>query len=88
MAELVADQAWCFPLSVPGRTLGLLAIGGPGEQWPVRDARKLAAGLARRIGVAMDNAARQARRQVSALGEPVPAQTAQDQEPPGGTRAR
>jgi anti-sigma regulatory factor (Ser/Thr protein kinase) len=73
-AELAADQAWCFPLDTGDRTLGLLAIGGrPGGHWAAREARELAAGLARRIAIAMDNAALAALRQVSAA--------APDQEP-------
>jgi GAF domain-containing protein/anti-sigma regulatory factor (Ser/Thr protein kinase) len=66
LSELTADQAWCFPLEAPDRTFGLLAIGGPGEHWPAREARELAAGLARRIAVALDNARRHASRQANA----------------------
>jgi anti-sigma regulatory factor (Ser/Thr protein kinase) len=56
-AELAADQAWCFPLDTGDRTLGLLAIGGnQGEHWPAREARELAAGLARRIAITLDSA--------------------------------
>jgi hypothetical protein len=33
---------------------GLLVIGGPGALWPAREARELAAGLARRIGAALE----------------------------------
>ena len=52
--ELAADPAWCFPLDAADRNLGLLVIGGPGGHWPPREARELAAGLARRIAVALD----------------------------------
>jgi GAF domain-containing protein/anti-sigma regulatory factor (Ser/Thr protein kinase) len=74
--ELIADQAWCFPLAIPGRLLGLLAIGAPGGQWPAREARELAAGLARRIAVAMDNAAHHARQQASTAGRAPASQAA------------
>jgi anti-sigma regulatory factor (Ser/Thr protein kinase) len=74
--ELIADQAWCFPLAIPGRLLGLLAIGGLGGQWPAREARELAAGLARRIAAAMDNAARHARQQASTAGQARASQAA------------
>ena len=73
-AELAADQVWCFPLDAADQTLGLLAIGGPGENWPLREARELASGLARRIAVALDNAARSASRRASAVGQEFPRQ--------------
>ncbi|MGD0373792.1 MAG: ATP-binding protein [Streptosporangiaceae bacterium] len=85
-AELAADPVWCFPLDVADQTLGLLAIGGPGENWPPREARELASGLARRIGVALDNAGRSAARRVSAVGQEFPRQRVHEvearQDPP------
>ena len=71
-AELAADPAWCFPLDAADKSLGLLVIGGPGGHWPPREARELAAGLARRIAVALDNAGCHAPRRVSAVGQPPP----------------
>ncbi len=71
-AELAADHVWCFPLDAADQTLGLLVIGGPGENWPPREARELASGLARRIAVALDNAARSAARRVGAIGKEFP----------------
>ena len=73
-AELAADHVWCFPLDAADQTLGLLAIGGPGENWPLRDVRELASGLARRIAVALDNAARSAPRRASAVSQEFPRQ--------------
>lgn len=71
-AELAADPAWCFPLDAADKSLGLLVIGGPGGHWPPREARELAAGLARRIAVALDSAGCHAPRRVSAVGQPPP----------------
>jgi anti-sigma regulatory factor (Ser/Thr protein kinase)/GAF domain-containing protein len=68
-AELAAEPAWCLPLDAADRNLGLLIIGGPGGHWPPWEARELAAGLARRIAVALDNAGRHASRRVSAAGQ-------------------
>ena len=79
-AELAADQAWCFPLDAADKNLGLLVIGGPGGHWPPREARELAAGLARRIAVALDNAGRYVPRRVSAAGQPPPLQNPARQE--------
>ena len=69
-AELAADPAWCVPLDAADKSLGLLVIGGPGGHWPPREARELAAGLARRIAIALDNAGCHAPRRVSAVGQP------------------
>ncbi len=67
-AALAADPAWCFPLVAADRNLGLLIIGGSAGYWPPREARELAAGLAHRIAVALDNAGRHASHRVSAAG--------------------
>ncbi len=79
-AELAADPAWCFPLDAADTNLGLLVIGGAGGHWRPREARELAAGLARRIAVALDNAGRHVPRRVSAVGQPPPRQEAARQE--------
>jgi hypothetical protein len=68
-AELVADAAWCFPLDAAGQRLGLLVIGDPEGHWPSWEARGLAAGLARRITVALDNADHHPPGRVSAAGQ-------------------
>jgi anti-sigma regulatory factor (Ser/Thr protein kinase) len=81
-AELAADDVWCFPLDAADQTLGLLAIGGAGEQWPPGEARELAAGLARRIAVALDSSGRSAPRRVSAVGRAPVAQPPVRQEQP------
>jgi GAF domain-containing protein/anti-sigma regulatory factor (Ser/Thr protein kinase) len=54
LADLTTGQAWCFPVETGGEMNGLLVIGGPGALWPAREARELAAGLARRIGAALE----------------------------------
>lgn len=68
-AELAAEPAWCLPLDAADRNLGLLIIGVPGGHWPPREARELAAGLARRIAVALDNAGRHVSCRVSAADQ-------------------
>ena len=79
-AELAENPAWCFPLDAAENSLGLLVIGGAGGRWAPREARELAAGLARRIAVALDNAGRHIPRRVSAAGQPPPRQEAPRQE--------
>ncbi|MEP7026153.1 MAG: GAF domain-containing protein, partial [Actinomycetota bacterium] len=60
-AQLADDGAWCFPLTVDGQDLGLLAVGGvTGSRLP-SEAAELAAALARRAALALDNSRRQAR---------------------------
>jgi len=57
-AQLAADGAWCFPLTVAGRTLGLLAVGTVAGGRPDAEVTELADGVARRAALALDNARR------------------------------
>jgi hypothetical protein len=52
---LAADAAWCFPLNV-GTSGGLLVVGHRRDERLPREVTELAADLACRIGVALDNA--------------------------------
>jgi GAF domain-containing protein len=54
VTELLADQAWCFPLVAAGRKLGLLVIGGPGTGRLPAEVAELAEGLARKVAAALD----------------------------------
>jgi GAF domain-containing protein len=71
-AQLAADGAWCFPLAVAGRSLGLLAIGTSAGGRPDAEVTELADGVARRAALALDNASRPPRpRLASRLLRPV-----------------
>jgi serine phosphatase RsbU (regulator of sigma subunit)/anti-sigma regulatory factor (Ser/Thr protein kinase) len=59
--RLAADSAWWFPLTARGRGLGAVVIGRPRDdrRWqdpPPRESLELASDLARRAGLALDNA--------------------------------
>jgi anti-sigma regulatory factor (Ser/Thr protein kinase) len=54
VAELAAGAAWCFPLGEPGQAIGVLVIGGDGQDRLPRDVAALAADLACRVGLALD----------------------------------
>ena len=51
---LAAETAWCFPLGT-GNGSGLLAVGHQRDERLPREVAELAADLACRIGVALDN---------------------------------
>ncbi len=53
--ELAGDTAWCFPLARDGGT-GVFAVGHRRDERLPREVVELAADLACRIGVALDNA--------------------------------
>jgi len=53
VTELLADQAWCFPLVTAHRELGLLVIGGPGTGRLPAEVAELAEGLASRVALAL-----------------------------------
>jgi len=59
-AQLAADGAWCFPLTVAGGSLGLLAIGAVAGGRPDAEVTELADGVARRVALALDHARRPA----------------------------
>ena len=54
-SELAGDTAWCFPLT-PDAGAGVLAVGHRRDERLHREVMELAADLACRIGVALDNA--------------------------------
>lgn len=54
-SELAGDTAWCFPLT-PDASAGVLAVGHRRDERLPREVVELAADLACRIGVALDNA--------------------------------
>ncbi|HCU94001.1 MAG TPA: hypothetical protein DHU96_15255, partial [Actinobacteria bacterium] len=54
-SELAGDTAWCFPLT-PDAGAGVLAVGHRRDERLPREVMELAADLACRIGVALDNA--------------------------------
>jgi len=56
--QLAADGAWCFPLTVAGRSLGLLVVGTVAGGRPDAEVTELAEGVARRAALALDNARR------------------------------
>ena len=73
VAQLAADGAWCFPLAAPDGSRGQLVIGAAAGARLCAEVAELADGLARRVAVALENAARQARRQfASRIRQPVP----------------
>ncbi len=72
-AQLAADGAWCFPLAAPDGSRGQLVIGAAAGAPLCAEVAELADGLARRVALALENAARQARRQfASRMRQPVP----------------
>jgi hypothetical protein len=52
---LAAETAWCFPLGT-GSGTGVLAVGHQRDERLPREVAELAADLACRVGVALDNA--------------------------------
>lgn len=61
VVRMAADSAWWFPLIARGRELGAVVIGRPrnDRRWqdpPPRESLELAGDLARRAGLALDNA--------------------------------
>ena len=52
---LAAETAWCFPLGL-GDGSGVLAVGHQRDERLPKEVAELAADLACRIGVALDNA--------------------------------
>jgi GAF domain-containing protein/anti-sigma regulatory factor (Ser/Thr protein kinase) len=72
-AQLAADGAWCFPLTAPDDSRGLLVIGTVAGGRLSAEITELAEGLARRVALALDNATRQARQQfTSRIRQAVP----------------
>lgn len=64
-AAVAARGAWCFPLVSRGGTLGLLALGGPHAGRPPREVLGLAADLAGRIALALENSRLAAQHQLT-----------------------
>jgi hypothetical protein len=72
-AQLAAAGAWCFPLTARSGSRGQLVVGAPAGGRLCAEVTELAEGLARRVAIALESAARRARQQfASRMRQPLP----------------
>ena len=71
-AELAAGAAWCFPLGEPGGAMGVLVIGGGGQDRLPHDVAALAADLACRVGLALGRTGQDADMQEADMQDTAP----------------